>query len=1038
MIGAIVRFAIRFPGVIVALAAVLSIYGVYSLTRADLNVFPEFSPTQVVIQTEAPGLSAELVETLVSQSIENVVAGVSAIESVRSQSIPGLSVVTLIFQQGSDLYLNRQAVAERLTWLANRLPRGVVAPTITPLTSSASTVLGIGLTSDKRSLMELRTLADWTIKPHLLSVTGMADVNVFGGDVRQWQVQVAPDKLMHHGLALQDVVNAARHATGVRGAGYVENANQRIVLTTAGQPADAAELGRVMLVRKDGRTLTLSDVASVVEAAAPSISGAAINGTQGVFLFLQGQLGADTIAVTAGLDRALTELEPMIAAEDVILHRDLFRPANFIDTAIGNVRFDILIGSVLVITILFLFLYNVRTAFICAIAIPVSLLAAVMLLDYFAISIDIMVLGGLAIALGEVVDDAIIDTENIFRRLRENRQLATPATVASVVFNASMEVRNSVVYATFIVALVFVPLLTLGGIAGRLFAPLGFAYIFAILASLVVAMTLTPALCLLLLPRSALDARDPPLIAWVRPRYLSLLTRIERRPRALAVLLSLLIAAGLSLLPLFSGEFIPALKEGHYIVHMTAVPGTSQNESLRIGKPVAQAVGAIEGVKSVVQWVGRAENGADTFGTHYSEFEVEIGAVPGEQQIRILREIREALSEQAGGFPGVQFSVNTFLTERIEETVAGHPADLVVNIFGPDLDALDRDGLAVAAALGQVRGAEDIALQAPPGSPQLSIRLRQQHLATWGFAPLEVLDAIAAAYGGVQVGQVYQGGRVIDVVLVLEPDARRQITQVGNLTLRNPEGRMLKLSELADIEIGSGRNKILHAGGKRLQTVTANADKRDIVDFEREVKQRIAEEVEFSPGNYAVFEGAAQAQAEAREDLIVHSLLASAGIFVLLYIAFNNLRNLLIAFLNLPFALIGGALAVLAGGGWLSLGSLVGFVTLFGITLRNSIMLVSHYQHLVENEGLPWNSETALRGAAERLPSILMTALVTGFALLPLALGSGQPGREIEGPMATIIVGGLVTSTILNLLILPTTLLHYGRFARLRNGRLPV
>jgi CzcA family heavy metal efflux pump len=882
--------------------------------------------------------------------------------------------------------------------------------------------------------MEIRTLVDWTVRPHLMAVEGVADVNVFGGEVRQWQVQVEPDKLMRYGLALEDVVAAARRASGVVSAGFLKTPNQHIFVNAEGQPASAGELSRVMLAFKDGTPLRLGDVGRVVEAPAASISAAAIDGAPGVFLMIQGQLGANTRAVTEDLERALQELTPVIAAEKVDVHPRMFRPANFIETAVRNVQRDLLVGSALVVVVLFLFLFNARTAFICTTAIPVSLLGAVIVMDYFGVGLNIMVLGGLAIALGEVVDDAIIDTENIFRRLRENRLAAKPLPVHEVVLNASVEVRSSVVYATFIVALVFVPLLTLGGIAGKLFAPLGLAYILAILGSLVVALTLTPALCYLLLARGELSSDDPPAVAWIKPRYRALLERIERYPGRVVATVFALIAGGIALLPLFSGEFIPALREGHYIIHMTAVPGTAESESLRLGQRVAGAIGSIEGVQSVAQWVGRAPGGADTFGTHYSEFEVEIGAVRGREQVRILREIRATLAGERGAqFPGVTFAVNTFLTERIEETITGFAAPLVINIYGTDLDLLDRDAQAVAAAVSGVPGARDVQLQAPPGTAQLAIRLRHERMAALGVQPGAALEAIQTAFAGAQVGQVYEGSRVVDLIVVLAPEVRDRVPAVGALRLRAADGRLIRLQDLADVALTGGRYKILHASGRRLQTVTADFDGRDLASFDAAARGRIAAQVRLSPGNYLVYAGTARAQAQAREDLIVHSAIAGIGIFLLLYVAFNNLRNLAVTFLNLPFALIGGVLAVLlASGGWMSLGSLVGFVTLFGITLRNSIMLVSHYQYLVEVEGMPWGTETALRGAAERLPSILMTALVTALALLPLALGTGEPGREIEGPMATIIVGGLITSTILNLLILPTILLQFGRFGRAR------
>ncbi|MCW5626034.1 MAG: efflux RND transporter permease subunit, partial [Burkholderiales bacterium] len=730
------------------------------------------------------------------------------------------------------------------------------------------------------------------------------------------------------------------------------------------------------------------------------------------------------------LERALGELRPLLDREQVVLRPDLFRPASFIEVAVRNIRFDVVVGATLVVAVLFLFLYSVRTAFICATAIPVSLMAAVLALTAMGEAINIMILGGLAIALGEVVDDAIIDTENVFRRLRENRALGNPLADAEVVLRASVEVRGSVVYATFIVALVFVPLLTFGGVGGKLFAPLGVAYILAILSSLVVAMTLTPALCYLLFSSRALKTEDPPFIRRIKPGYEALLRRIEHRSGSVLAIAAAVIAIGLATIPLFAGEFIPSLKEGHYVVHMTAVPGTSEVETLRVGTQVTRALLAVDGVKSVAQWVGRSRNGADTFGSHYSEFEVEIGALDGAEQARVLRAIRDILAGVHGAYPGLTFSVNTFLTERIEETISGFPAAMAINIFGTDLDHLDADGRAVAEAVMTVPGAEDVQVQAPAGTPQLTIRLRHDRLATHGFAPRDVLEAVQAAYEGVQVGQIQEQARPLDVVVILDPRQRRMPVQVGDLPLRSPSGMQVRLRDVADIRMTAGRYKILHAGGKRLQTVTANVDDRDIGEFFDDVRRVLNERVKLSPGNYLVVTGEAEAAIEARQRLLFHSLLAGFGVFVLLYLAFNNLRNLALTFLNLPFALVGGVIAVLFHGGWMTLGSLVGFVTLFGITLRNAIMLVSHYQHLVDVEGAPWNTETMLRGAAERLPSILMTALVTSLGLLPLALGTGQPGREIEGPMATIIVGGLVTSTVLNLLVLPTVLLRFGSFGR--------
>ncbi|MGV3581715.1 MAG: efflux RND transporter permease subunit [Methylophilus sp.] len=1039
MMSSIVRFSIRFYGVIIGLAALVVIYGMYSLTKSNLDVFPEFSPTQIIIQTESPGLSADLVETLVTQPIESSIAGSVGVINLRSQSIPGLSIITVIFDEDTDIYRDRQIVAERLNTLTNKLPRGIT-PNITPLTSSASTVYGFGVTSKTINLMELRTIVDWTITPHLLSIPGVADVNVFGGDVRQFQIQIDPDQLIRYQLNISDVVDAAQRATGVSGAGYIQNSNQRIIINTQGQATNTEILAKATLIHKNGRTIRLGDVGQVTEGTAPSISAASINGETGIYLSVQGQLGANTHAVTQEIEAALRELKPSLNEQHLVLHDGLFRPANFIETAIESVRTDILIGSVLVVSILFLFLFNARTAFISATAIPLSLLTAIVVMSYFNIGLNIMVLGGLAIALGEVVDDAIIDTENIFRRLRENRIAAKPLPIYQVVYNASMEVRSSVVYATIIVALVFMPLLTLSGVAGKLFAPLGIAYIAAILASLVVALTLTPALCYLMLGNAKLDAEDSPIIKSIKRVYVRMLNSIERHYKTVVLISFLLISLGLGILPLFKNQFIPALHEGHFIMHMTAVPGTSEKESLRLGNLVSKTIREIDGVKSVTQWVGRAQNGADTFGTHYSEFEIEIGTLSGEEQNRILEDIREALAgdledeDNDGvaevGFVGANFAINTFLTERIEETISGYSASTVINIYGNDLDALDRDAQKIAALLNEIKGAKDVLVQSPAGTPEVVIRLRPDKLALWGFHPTDVLDTIRAAYEGVPVSQVYLGNRVVGLSVVLNREASDDIADIGNIPLFNPEGKLLYLKDIAYVTQESGRSKILHAGAKRIQTVTANVHNRDQNSFTRELKARIDAEFKPSRNNYLEFTGEAEANAQSREDLIVHSLLAGVAIFLMLYIAFGRLRNLLLTFANLPFALIGGVLAVLFTGGWISLGSLVGFVTLFGITLRNSIMMVSHFQHLVDTENCVWNLETCIRGASERLPSVLMTALVTALGLLPLAIGSGQPGREIEGPMATIIVGGLITSTILNLLILPTIMLHYGKFEK--------
>jgi CzcA family heavy metal efflux pump len=1023
MLTSIVRFSLRFRGVVIALACMLVGYGLYALASAKYDVFPEFAPPLVVIQTEASGLSPEQVEVLVTQPIENAVNGVSGIESLRSGSIQGLSVITAAFKPNIDIYRARQVVAERLAIVAATLPKGVQPPAMTPLTTSTSVVLAIGLTSKERSLMDLRTIADWTIKQRLLAIPGVAKVAVFGGEVRQLQIQVKPEQLANFDLTLNDVLGATQRATGVLGAGFIENANQRLVLHTEGQSLTPQQLAGIVLKHVNGGNVTLGDVAHVVDGPEPPIGAAAVDGEKGVVLVVSAQYGANTRDVTRDIEAALDELRPAMAAEKITVRSDLFRPANFIHTATGNVRFALLLGAALVVAVLVFFLANLRTAAISFIAIPISLLAAIIVLQRLGYNLDTMTLGGLAIAVGVVVDDAVIDVENILRRLRENRVLAQPRRAFQVVIDASIEVRSAIVYATFAVALVFVPILTMSGVAGRLFAPLGIAYILAVMASLLVALTVTPALCLSLLGLRRVAEREPPVMTWLKACYKTILLQVEKRPRVVLISAAVVTFIGIAALPFFGGGFLPELREGHFIIHMSAVPGTSLADSLRIGNQVTAELLKVSAVRTVSQRVGRAEKSDDIWGSHYSEFDVDLKPLKGGAAESALGDIRKTLAQ----FPGVNFAVKTFLSERVEETLSGYTASVVVNIYGNDLNLLDAKAQEIARILNRVKGATEVQVQSPPGTPQLEIRLRPDDLALWGFEPVDVLDTIRTAYQGAEAGQVYDGNRVFSVVTILEPEQRNNIAAIGALPLRNGSGPYIPLGQVADIYQSAGRYVVLHNGARRVQTVTCNVAGRDVNSFVTDARKQIAQSVTFPQGSYVEFSGAAAAQAQSRRDLLVNSLLAIAGIVLLLSVVMKGWRNLLLVLANLPFALIGGVLAIFALGGSISIGALVGFVTLFGITLRNSIMMISHYEHLIEVEGMTWGLDAAIRGACERVTPILMTAVVTAFGLLPLALGAGDPGREIEGPMAIVILGGLLTSTGLNLLVLPTLALRFGR-----------
>ncbi|WP_042270457.1 efflux RND transporter permease subunit [Paraburkholderia heleia] len=1026
MLDAIIRFSLRFRGVIFSLAVMAAGYGLFSLTRARLDVFPEFAPPMSIVQTAAPGMTSEQVETLVTQPVENALGGMTGLQSIRSRSMQGLSSVTLVFDDHANVMQVRQLVTERISGLAGTLPAGVAAPQLLPLTTTTSVVRTIGLTSKTRSLADLYDIAQWTVKPPLLGTRGVADVIVFGGQTRQMQIQVDPARLMHHDLSIQDVIAASRQATGVRGAGFIENSNQRIAVNADGQIATPQKLAGVVIRSGNGAAVRLGDIASVSWGNAPAVGAASIMGKPGVMVVMESQYGTNTMAVTRDIEKTLAGLAPVLSRQGVDVNTNVFRPANFIEASVAHLRMALIVGALLVVVVLFLFLLNVRTAVISAVAIPMSLLIAIIVLTSFGISLNTMTLGGLAIALGEVVDDAIIDVENIYRRLRENRVLAQPLPAFRIVLRASLEVRSAVVFATFIVMLIFLPVLTLTGIGGRLFAPLGIAYILAVLASLGVALTLTPAMALALLAKGPLPEREPRLIGRLKTHYVALLKKVEQHVKGVMVIVVVMCAAALASLPFMSGSFIPQLREGHYTVHMGLAPGTSLAESMRIGTQVSQALLQVPGVRLVAQRAGRANGVVDPTGVQLSEFEVDLEPMGASGQSWALYRIRQALAR----FPGLSTSVNTFLEERIDETISGTTAPVVVNVFGNNLDVIDRTAQQIAQLVGTIHGVASVRVDSPPGIPELDVRLNPDALSRWGFRPVEVLDAIQAAYAGVTVAQIYEGSRSYDVAVVLDPAMRRSVGDVSELMVRNADGFAVPLSTLAMIRQVAGRYQITHDGGERVQTVSVNLGNRAVGDFVKEAQARVNREIRMPAGTYAVFSGESEARAQSQRDLLAYGGIALVGIALLLFMALKNRRAVLLVMINLPFALVGGVLGVVLTGGNLSLGSMVGFVTLLGISLRNSIMLISHYEHLVHLDGLDWDMNTAVRGASERLVPILMTALVTALALAPLAATSGAPGKEIEGPMAIVILGGLITSTALNLIVLPALALRYGRFTR--------
>ncbi|MEI6861649.1 MAG: efflux RND transporter permease subunit, partial [Verrucomicrobiota bacterium] len=950
MLQAIVQFSLRFRGIVVALAALLLGYGTYVASRAKLDVFPNFVPPEVTVQTECPGLSAEQVETLVTRPVESAVNGLGSQEALRSESIQGLSVITIVFKEGTNVLSARQMLAEKLGETAGNLPAGVHAPKMSSLTSATMDLLKIGLVSDKLTPMELRTFADWTLKPRLLAVSGVAQCNIFGGEIRQWQVQVHPDLLVAHNVTLTDVLAAARLASGVRGAGFIDTPNQRIVIQSEGQTLTIAALGNIVVATSAGGVpVRLRDVATVAEGAEPKFGDTLIMGRAGVLMTMLSQYGSNTMDVTRELEAALDDLKPVFAREGITLYGALHRPATFIEASLKNIGHSLLLGAGLVAFVLFLFLGNVRTALISLTAIPLSLFAAITVLDRLGVTLNTITLGGLAIALGEVVDDSIIDVENILRRLRENRARAQPRSAMAVILGASLEVRKAVVYATFIVALVFLPVLTLTGLQGSFFAPLAACYILAIMTSLLVALTVTPALTLIFFSQGARDAATPWLQRTLRAGYEKILRAVNAAPWLTVGTVFALCALALSRYFSLSGDLMPEFREGHFVLSVNTAPGDSIEETLRIGKQVSDGLAKIKGVATYEQQAGRAERGEDPWGPEKSEFHVELEPnLSGEEQADIEEQIHAVLDR----IPGIQTEVLTFLGDRIHETVSGgDKLPVVVNIFGDDLDALDAKADEVKAVLTDLK-AEDVNANPTAGSPRIAVRLRPDRLTELGFRPVEVLEAVQAAYEGETVAQIFHDTQTTDVAVTLDAASRRDPENVGALLLASVTGVRVPLREVADVYLASGRSSISHEGARRLTKVSCNPPPgQDVSTFVAVMRETLEKKVKLPAGMYFEFAGTAQADEAAAHELWLKYGVAAVGILMLLSVVLGHWRNLLLVVVNLPLALAGGVLAVWIakqfGAGALTMGVRVGFVTLFGITTRNAIMMISHYEHLV-------------------------------------------------------------------------------------------
>ncbi len=1013
-----IETSLRLRVAIVVLTIVLLIAGTRIVSQTHFDVFPEFAPPLVEIQTEAPGLSSSEVEVLVTVPIENALNGVSWLAKIRSKSVMGLSSVVAYFEEDTDLMQARQLVQERISEISGKLPDVAEIPVILSPLSSTSRVLKIGISSEKLSQMEMTTIAKWTIRPRLMAITGVANVAIWGERDRQIQVLIDPGTLFANGVTANEVVNAARKGSEIGGGGFIDTPNQRLAVSHIASVKTPQDLSNVPVSIRNGTPIMLGDVAELVESFPAPIGDAIINDGPGLLLIVEKQPWGNTLEVTNKIEEVLDALRPGL--KDLDIDSTIFRPATFIEMSLHNLNMTLLIGCVLVIIILIFFLNDWRTALISAIAIPTSLITAALFLHYKGGTINTMVLAGLIIALGTLVDDAIVEVENIMRRLRLNWESDQPEPAIKVVLNAAVEVRSAVVYGSCIVALVILPVFLLEGLAGTFFKPLAYSYVLAILSSLLVALTLTPALSLILLQKKASKRKESGLIQGLKTLYEGLLAKLLRVPRTVFGTLVAAILIAIIVLPFLGEEFLPHFKEYDFLMHWVEKSGTSIEAMDRITIRVSKELRAIPGVRNFGAHIGRAEVADEVVGPNFTELWISLDPeVDYDTTIATIQEVVD-------GYPGLYRDLLTYLRERIKEVLTGSPASLVVRIYGDNLDMLHDKAIEIRNAIENVEGVVDLKVQQQIMVPQVEVHVRPSMAALFGLTAGEILNTTNLYLKGLKVGEYFEDQNIFDVVVWGKESVRSDIDALRSLMIDTPAGGQVPLSEVADVYIAPTPNQITRELASRYTEVTCNVRGRDLGSVAKDIENRV-NNVAFDPGYHPEILGEYAAQQASKYRILAMSILAMVGIFLILYSDLGSVRLAVIILAGLPFALIGGIIVTFFTGGVLSLGSLIGFITVLGIAVRNCIMLISHYRHLELREDMPFGSDLVIRGAKERLLPILMTAMTTAFALMPIVIGGIKPGQEIEYPLALVILGGLVSSTLLNLLVMPVIYWKFGK-----------
>ena len=1064
MFNRLIAWSLHNRLIVLAVTIILFVAAGYALQRMSVDVFPEFAPPQVVVQTEAPGMAPQDVESLITYPLESAINGTPGVSSVRSKTSVGLSTITVVFSANTNVYLDRQLVNERIQNVSGRLPVGAKPPVMLPVTSAVGWLIKYALVSDTLSPEELRTLSDWEIRPRILALGGIASVVSTGGEVKQYQVRLDPNRMLAHQISGEEVRRALEKSnTNVPGA-FLQRPGQELIVSGVGRITSLDDLKNTVIVIRNGTPVTIGSVGQVAFGGEIKRGDGAFAMKNAVIGTVSKAYGADTLTTTLKVEKALAEIKQRLPT-GVQMDTQVFRQANFIEAAIHNLNVSLLEGALIVIAVLFLFLMNWRASMITFLSMPASFAGGILVMHAFDIGINSMTLGGLAIAIGEVVDNGIITVENVVRRLRLNRNAVNPLPPIQVVFDAVQEILNSVVYATLIVILIFLPIFFLQDLAGRIFSPLGISYITSVTASLVVAVTMVPALCYLLLVRRtekaldegvvlhAMDRREvlagtapveethgeeqeTRFVLWLKRHFLRLLNLALRKFWWVVGLSVLALAAALALLPYFGLSFLPEFREGNYIIAMTTLPGTSLEESMRLGALVRQDLLKYPQVVSIDQRAGRSELDEDAQPPNFSEFDVRLDFEkdPSMSPDTLIKRIRQDLA----AIPGVVFNVGQFIAHRMDEVQSGVRAQVAIKIFGDNLSTLYQLGQQVQELLHSVPGAVDINLEQQISVPQVTIKIDRAKAARYGITVGDMAQDIQMSLNGETLSSVLEGRRTFDLYVRLDAPSRNSVEAIRDLLVDapglNPDGRAkIPLREVADIEIEDAPYSINRESVQRLIVVAFNVQERDLASVIRDTQSKIGAQVKLPSGYYIEYGGQFESQQQANRTLLNFGALALFGAVLLLYKVFGTFREALLVLFNLPLAMIGGIVALYLAGAELSVAAVIGFITLFGIATRNGIILVTHYNQL-RKEGKPLQ-EVVVQGTLDRLVPVLMTAATAALGLIPLLWGS-PVGKELEQPLAQVVLGGLFTSTFLNMVVVPTVYNRVEQWRERRQSRL--